>query len=385
MRWAEQMEVVVLAWFVLIETDSAFLLGIFASLRFTGTLFAPLYGIAVDRYDRRTILTLSRAGFGIVALLTLVLTLTDSLEVWHVFVLVGVTGMGRAFDNITRQSILPDVVERDTLVNAVALTRTGQDITQIFAPVIGGVVLSSLGMESAFTLIVIAYVTGTFFVYLLEPPTRTPTIGVSVWRSLLEAGSYIKRQDVVLALLLMAFLVNFTALPLNHGLMPVFARDVLGTGATGLGVLLGAYSAGAFIGSAVIAFIPQLRVPGRIILFASLAWHGSLFLFAQSNWFGSSLGILAITGLVQSFTMVTMTILLLGVTTPELRGRVMGVRSFAVYGLPMGLLLSGAAADAYGAPAALMLNGAIGIGFTGLIALRIQGLWGVRETAMQAR
>ena len=79
MRWAEQMEVVVLAWFVLIETNSAFLLGIFASLRFTGTLFAPLYGIAVDRYDRRTILIFSRAGFGIVALLTLLLTLTDSL------------------------------------------------------------------------------------------------------------------------------------------------------------------------------------------------------------------------------------------------------------------------------------------------------------------
>ena len=79
--FSEQMELVVLAWFVLIETDSAFLIGLLGSLRFTGTLFSPLFGIAVDRYDRRKLLTATRASFAITATLILVLLISDSLAV----------------------------------------------------------------------------------------------------------------------------------------------------------------------------------------------------------------------------------------------------------------------------------------------------------------
>ena len=381
-RFAEQMEFVVLAWFVLIETDSPLLLGLYAALRYSGNLFAPFFGIAVDRFDRKGILTSVRASFGIIALSFLLLAIADSLQIWQVFIFVGFSGMGRSLDNIARQSTLPDLVARDTLTNAVAMTSNGRNVAQIIGPIVGGVLLSRLGMAWALAMIMTAYLIGIAFVFPVRLPSRTPTgIGISIWRNLLQTGGYIKKHDVVVGLLLMALLTNITALPLSEGLMPVFAKDILGTDSTGLGALLSAYSAGAFAGSAIIAFIPLLRVPGRVIIFASLIWHAILLLFAMSGWFGASMAILIIGGLGQSLTMVTMSILLLSATSPEFRGRVMGVRSLAVYGLPMGLLISGAIADFYGAPTAIVLNMTIGIGLTALIAVRFKGLWRAREDA----
>ena len=91
----------------------------------------------------------------------------------------------------------------------------------------------------------------------------------SVISNLFQTFRYVKKEEVILALLLMAFLVNLTGYPLNQGLLPVFARDVLGTGSTGLGQLLGAYSAGAFIGSIVIAGLPRVQRLGRMMVLGS--------------------------------------------------------------------------------------------------------------------
>ena len=153
-----------------------------------------------------------------------------------------------------------------------------------------------------------------------------------------ETAKYIRKNEVILALLLMAFLVNFAGYTLNLGMMPVFARDVLGTDSSGLGILLSAYAVGAFSGSIIIAAIPRIGRPGRFVLGGSVAWHGMILVVSQMQWIEVSVPMLALTGFAQSFTMVTMSMLLLGETSPDIRGRVMGVRSLAVYGLPLGLL-----------------------------------------------
>ncbi len=111
------------------------------------------------------------------------------------------------------------------------------------------------------------------------------------------------------------------------------------------------------------------------MLTASIAWHASIILVSQTRWFGASLGLLLVTGVSQSFTMVTMSVLLLGATSPELRGRVMGLRSLAVYGLPIGLLFSGAVAERFGAPVAFLINGGVGIILTAAIATLLRRLW----------
>ena len=373
---AEQMEFLVLVWFVATHTESAFLVTLYGALRFTGTLFAPFYGIVVDRYDRLMLLRVARIIFTIIAVIIAVLSFMDQIQLWHIFLLTGVAGMARAFDNVTRQTLIADMVPRRNLGNAIALTRTGRDTTQIISPVIGGFLLDSFGLGWAYVVIIVLLVGGTALTIPVKPPPRTPaTRGESIFTTLVDSFRYAIRHEVILALLLLAFLVNLTGFPLNQGLVPVFARDVLLTDSTGLGWLLGAYSAGAFVGSVVIAGIGNMDRAGRLMSLGSVAWHAAIAVLAASTLFNVSLGVLAFAGLVQSFTMVTMSILLLGSTPTEIRGRMMGLRSLAVYGLPLGLLASGAIADTLGIQLALLGNGAIGIVITVAIVLALREIW----------
>ena len=373
---AEQMEFLVLVWFVATQTESAFLVTLYGALRFTGTLFAPFYGIFVDRYDRLMLLRISRIIFTVIAVIIATLAFLGQIQIWHIFVLTGVAGMARAFDNVTRQTLIADMVPRQNLGNAIALTRTGRDTTQIVSPVIGGFLLDSFGLGWAYVVIIVLLIGGTALTIPVKPPPRTPaTRGESIFTTLVDSFRYAMRHEVILALLLLAFLVNLTGFPLNQGLVPVFARDVLMTDSTGLGWLLGAYSAGAFVGSVVIAGIGNMDRAGRLMSLGSVAWHAAIAALAASTLFNVSLGVLAFAGLVQSFTMVTMSILLLGSTPTEIRGRMMGLRSLAVYGLPLGLLASGAIADTLGIQLALLGNGAIGIVITLAIVLALRGIW----------
>ena len=373
---AEQMEFLVLVWFVATHTESAFLVTLYGALRFTGTLFAPFYGIVVDRYDRLMLLRVARIIFTIIAVIIAVLSFLDQIQLWHIFVLTGVAGMARAFDNVTRQTLIADMVPRRNLGNAIALTRTGRDTTQIVSPVIGGLLLDSFGLGWAYVVIIVLLVGGTALTIPVKPPPRTPaTRGESIFVTLVDSFRYAIRHEVILALLLLAFLVNLTGFPLNQGLVPVFARDVLLTDSTGLGWLLGAYSAGAFVGSVVIAGIGNMDRAGRLMSLGSVAWHAAIAVLAASTLFNVSLGLLAFAGLVQSFTMVTMSILLLGSTPTEIRGRMMGLRSLAVYGLPLGLLASGVIADTLGIQLALLGNGAVGIVITIAIVFALRKIW----------
>ena len=370
------MEFLVLVWFVATHTESAFLVTLYGALRFTGTLFAPFYGIVVDRYDRLALLRISRVIFIVIAIIIATLSFLGQIHLWQIFVLTGIAGMVRAFDNVTRQTLIADMVPRQNLGNAIALTRTGRDTTQIVSPVIGGFLLDSFGLGWAYVAIIILLVGGIALTLPVVPPPRAPANrGESIFKTLVDSFGYARSHHVILALLLMAFLVNLTGFPLNQGLVPVFARDVLLTDSTGLGWLLGAYSAGAFVGSIIIAGIGSMERAGRLMALGSIAWHAGIAMLAGSAWFTASLGVLAFAGITQSFTMVTMSILLLGSTPTDIRGRMMGLRSLAVYGLPLGLLASGVLADTVGITFALVGNGVIGIVATAVIVLALKQIW----------
>jgi MFS family permease len=378
MTSGEQMEFLILAWYVVNETSSPFWVSLFAALRFTGTMFAPLFGIVVDRYDRKKLLVFSRLGFGGIALIILALSYFEQLEIWHVFVLTALAGMGRAFDNITRQTFIADLVERRDLSNAVALTRTGRDAVQIFALIAGGVLLDRFGLTYTYLLVMFFHLSGVYFITRMRPPSRTPTArGMSVLSNLRESFQYAGKNQIILALLLLAFLVNMTGFPMNQGLTPVFAKDVLGTTSTGLGQLLGAYSAGSFIGSFAIAGIGNIRSLGKFMIIGAILWHMGVLALSQTSFFGGAMLILALSGLAQSTCMVTMSILLLGNTSADIRGRIQGLRSLAVYGLPIGLLISGGIAESISVSAALAINGIVGIVVTIAIVLRLREVWRV--------
>jgi len=375
-RFAEQMQLLVLSWFVVTGTESLLLLGLFGALRFSGTLFGAAYGVVVDRSNRRRLLIGVRLTVCVLSTVILLLVVTDRLELWHVFVLTGVGGLARAFDNITRQTLMGDVMRKEELINAMALDRTGSDASQIVGPLLGGVMLSRFDMGPVFMAIVAVNLLGPTCALLvrLANPAEVKT-SPSVWRSLVEGGGYIRGHDAVLALLLFAFLINLAAFPLTHGMMPVFARDVLHTGPVGLAALTSAVATGAFIGSFGLAAKGGFAKPGVVAVLAVVAWCTTILVFTQSSWMVVSLAILLASGVSQSFSLVSVDSLLLRLVPAELRGRIMGVRSMAVYGLPMGLLAIGAMADLMGAPRAIAIMAAGGAVLTLVIAAWLRELW----------
>ena len=230
--------------------------------------------------------------------------------------------------------------------------------------------LSQIGTSETYIVIVGIYIASVLVANLITSASKiTMAPAVLVIGNISLTIKYIGKQKIVLPILLIGILVNVTAFPTNQGLLPVFARDVLGTGSAGLGILLAIYSSGALLGSIGVAITSKLKRPGKYYILGTLAWHIAIFFLSQSKSFGLSTPILVAAGVAQSITMVILSILLLRAVAPELRGRVLGVRHLAVYGLLIGVLISGAMADAWGVPIAFLVNSLVGVGIVALMSV----------------
>ena len=364
-NWAAEMETLILAWYVLVETDSPFLLGVLGALKFSGTLASPLYGVLADRLDRRRMLIGLRLTFAVLALALAVLGLTGTLRPWHVFVIAGATGMIRMADNVVRQSLIADVVPGSALMNASGLSRTTQDLARIAGSFAGAGLFSALGFGPAYGAVTAFYLASILFALGItirgsgQRPAREGTV-----RALRQGASYVWRRPTVMAVMYLAFLVNLTAFPLTHGLMPTLARDVFGLDENGLAQLVAAAAGGAMVGSLGMATIGRAVRPERLMVLSIAAWHCLLLLVALVDTAGPAAPVLGFIGVMTSAAMVTGTVLLLRSTPARFRGRVMGVRMLAVYGLPVGLLLGGFLSERYGVQTAVGVFALIGLAGT---------------------
>ena len=168
----------------------------------------------------------------------------------------------------------------------------------------------------------------------------------------------------------LAFLVNATAYPVSNGLLPYVARDVYGTGQTGLGYLAASFAAGAFIGSLTLA-VAGGRVRLQQVLIVSCAgWYAMLLILAQTHSMAGGIMCLVLAGFSQSLCMVSLSGILMQAADPRFRGRVMGVRMLAIYGLPFGLIGAGALVGRIGFSTTAMIYAGVGLALTLLTAVR---------------
>jgi len=366
---AMQMEAVALGWLVLIRTDSPFLVGLIASARMALNFLALFSGAVADRMPRHLLVA---AVMFIVSLLGLVMfTLLQSgrLEVWHIFALVLVGGLVRLFQMPASQSLVGDILPTDRISNGAALTTMGMNLNTIVGPLIGGFLFQSIGPQGVYAMIVVLNSLGGILALAIgRVQLSTRSKEDSVLRAMLEGLKYVKGQQVLWAILLFSVIINFTGWPLHTSLMPIFARDVLGTDSAGLGILMSTFGIGALIGSSVLASVRDLKSAGKLLILSVIAWHATMLAFSASHSFYVSLSILLLTGMAFSSTQVLMLTVILRTTLPEFRGRILGLRSMAIYAYTFGSLNSGAIAGAWGAPLAASINGAIGIVLAGALA-----------------
>lgn len=359
---AEFLELFILSWYVLQKTESPTILGIYAALRFTGTLFAPLLGVLVDHFGLRRSFNLSRSIFFILSFILAAIFLLEEPSILVILFMSALLGLMRSTDLITRQSVLTHMVSQGELQNAVALSRMGRDLTQIIVPIAAGFLLSSLGTEVTYLGVVILYALSVVLSLMIPKfPRIMFDTKSNMWGFFTEGLSYIKSYPFLIALLLIAFIVNLTAFPLNHALLAVISNSMFDTDATGFGIIMGGYSAGALLGSLWISYFSEMRRPSRLMVFGCIFWHVAIFSIAFSTYFYVSVSIVLLAGIFQSFSMVIMAMLILRYTSEDMRSRVLGVRQLAVYGLPLGLVLSGFVSENFDVVAALIGNAVVGL------------------------
>lgn len=367
------MEGVILGWFVLVSTGSVLALAVFGSLQFLGTLISPLFGMAGDRIGNRNVLLLMRLGYLILAACLMSLFLTGLASPVPVFILATLMGLIRPSDITMRNLLVGETMPADYLMRAMGVSRTTADSARIVGALSGAGLVAALGSGLAYVAVCGVYAlclaltlgVGTRRLRILSDGEAAP----SALRALRQGFVYVWSTPVVRALMLLAFLVNFAAYPLTGSLLAYVAKDVYGMDQTGLGWLIASFAGGALTGSILVSLYGAHVRPARTMIACTLVWLSLNLVF---SWLTTPLLgeiVLFGAGLFQSFCMIPMSVILLRVTNPALRGRVMGVRMLAVYGLPLGLLLSGPLVEWGGFAMTGTLYSVLGIVFTLVIAV----------------
>ena len=372
--WAFEMETLILGWYILVETQSVMLLTAFASLQWIGTLIAPMFGVVGDRIGHRNLLCAMRGFYTVQAAVLLGAAYAGTLTPWLVFVVSGAMSMVRPSDLAMRSALVGETVPSRHLLPAMSISRTTTDSARVVGALTGAGLIASFGMAPAYAVITLFYGASLALTHAIPrtsatPRTAAPAKRVSPWRELLEAFGYVRRTPLLFGTMWLAFLVNLTAYPLTLGLLPYVAKDIYGSDQTGLGYLAASFSFGALAGSiALTRFGGGIRAGRWMLAFAAI-WYFLLLVFAfQQTLLG---GILALifAGIAQSFSLVPMSAVLLRHAEERYRGRVLGIRMFAIYGLPLGLLAAGPLITHFGFAAMASLYCSIGIAATLAIAL----------------
>ena len=282
----------------------------------------------------------------------------------------------------SRQALVPSVVPKQDLANAVALTSAGFNANKILGPVFGGMLIASMGAGGNFFFQAAAYAGVVAMVYMMSLRTEVAnTKRASAWADLKEGVGYVWSNPMILALMTTSLVPNLLAFPLQT-LMPVFQKDVLQLGPDALGLMLGAPAIGALVATLTLASLAgRLEHKGRVLLVSMVAWGVCLFLFSRSTTLPLAVLSLIGVGACQVTYNSTNNTILQMIVPAELRGRVMSIY-FLDQGLqPAGALMGGFATAQLGAPMAVSLMGLSVILLGIFIALRVPRLRSWTHTA----
>ncbi|NCC37777.1 MAG: MFS transporter, partial [Chloroflexia bacterium] len=266
------MQSVAQGWLVLRLTDSPALLGIVAAASSLPVLLFSLpAGTVVDRVSKQKLLLATQVAAMLLAISLAVLTISGLIQVWHILVMAMLLGFVNAFDAPTRQSFTVEMVGREDLLNAIALNSSIFNAARMIGPAVAGLLVALIGEGPAFALNAVSFVFVIASLLMMRLPPFTAPKASRSSDQLKEGLRYLKQEPRVQALLIQAMAISlfcFVHIPL----LPVFARDVLGTGAAGLGALSSASGLGALIAALILAQLGDKLRRGRLLIFAALLY-----------------------------------------------------------------------------------------------------------------
>lgn len=370
--WMYQIAV---GWLALQLTDSPLFVGLTG---FAGgiplLLFALPSGVIIDRVDRRAVLMVAQAGIMIVASAFAVMIATDTIQPWSILALAFLYGSVMSFVFPTRNAIVPNLVERRDLVNAIALNAAGQNATRVVGPSLAGVLIALIGVSGTFAVAAAMQILALLWTARL--PRMASDIAArttSLRRNLAEGVEAVTRDSFLKGLILLATIVTVLVMPYVN-LMPVFARDEMGLGATGLGILMACTGLGSVAGALAVARWRQIGYLPGVQIWSALGFAVLVMVFALTPSFLLASTLLFVSGIVSAAYMaINQTVLQLRVDD-AVRGRVLSIYLLTWGMLPLGQLPLGAIADHTGAPIATAGACVVAMLLVGVIALRYPSL-----------
>jgi MFS family permease len=367
------MQTVAQSWLVYRITGSSLLLGSvgFAS-QIPVFLFAPIGGIVADRHNRHRVVIGTQIAAMVLASILAALTLTRTVQVWHIFLLASLLGVVNAFDIPGRQSFLVDMVGKEDLMNAIALNSSMFNGARVIGPAIAGILVAKIGEGWCFFANAVSYIAVIAGLLMMRVPPRSyRTSNASPLAHIIEGFRFVRHAAPIRAILLLLGLVSLVAMPYTV-LMPIFDDRILHGGAQGLGILMGATGVGALLGALTLATRTGVRGLGRWVALSCGGFGVSLVLFSLSRYFWLSTALLLPVGFCMMLQMSSSNTLIQAMVPDHLRGRVMAVYSMMFMGMaPFGALFGGALADRLGAPLTVSMGAVACIGGAALFGLHL--------------
>jgi len=354
------MQIVAQGWLIYRLSHSAFLL---ALDQFLGGipifLFSLIGGVVADRIERHRILLVSQyVQMGSATVLT-ILVANGLTHVWPILCLSVVSGFAQAFGGPAYSALIPTLVDREDMPNAIALNSIQFNLAVTIGPALAGMALAKLGEKWCFGLNALSFLAPIISLLLITTRFLPEKTAESMFTSLKEGIKFVRKQGSMEALIVLAFCMTALAMPMRTYL-PVFVKDIFHRGPETYGNLLSLMGLGSIFGSLAVAGMGNIRHKGRFAVIMLICLGAAITGFSLSRLLPVSYATLVIVGASMMAVFATVTSLVQLITTNEMRGRVMSVYNCAFRGgMPMGNLLSGWLVPLFTAPVVLSLNGSL--------------------------
>jgi len=372
--WAEHtgqyLELAAVLWLVHGMTGSPLILSLVGMSRYVPPIiFGYMGGILADRWDRRMMLVVALAWMGFFSMSLSILAYSGLLKVWHIVVICLLQSSAVSFNHPARQSIIPNLVKKEHLLNVIALNQFSVMGSRFVGMVAAGYLLAHIDVVP----VIAARAAGNIFAILCLLLAKVPaTPGTAKkkthLRNLVEGLEYIRSNKIVLSLAALYLIPQFVTIT-AISLMPAFAKEILHIGAEGYGWLNGALSIGAFAATVIMASLYDFRHKGVLLLSAGMLMGIALLGFSLSPWFVLSLFFLLITGYMSTTFRSVNTTTIQTIIPDEMRGRVMSLRDVTKGLGSAAVLIAGAVGEWAGVPVAIGMLGVLAFTVFLLIAL----------------
>src|SRR5271170_3667948 len=352
------MQIVAQGWLIYRLSHSAFLLALDQFLAGIPIfLFSLIGGVVADRVERRKILLGSQYVQMFTATVLTILVATGLVRVWHILCLSFISGFAQAFGAPAYMALIPTLVDKDDMPNAIALNSIQFNVAIMVGPALAGQALGKLGEKRCFGLNALSFLAPIISLTLITTRFLPVKTAESMFTSLKQGIRFARKQNSMEALIILAFFMTALSMPMRT-YIPVFVKDIFHRGPETFGNLLAPMGVGSICGSLSIASAGNFKRKGRVALGALACLGAGIAGFALSKSLHLSEILLVLVGASMMAVFATVNSLVQLITTNEMRGRVMSVYNFAFRGgMPMGNLLSGWLVPMFSVSFVLSMNG----------------------------